>query len=349
MELDNRKQEILTVIVESYVRTGEPVGSKFIAESLQNKISSATIRNDMAYLTQLGLIEQPYISAGRIPTNQGYREYVNHLMDLKPIAEKDKRYIYSRLYESAEDPEHLLENASGILAKLTNLAAISKAPQNADATVRYVQFVITGRCSGLLVLMTSSGMIKSKSFKVEYNLTPEIITIYQSVFNKKFGGVPLTSITPAFVRKVVISLGEFSQLLQPPMSAFISTCRDALETDIKLKGQTNLLYIKDFEIDDAKRVLDFLNHQENITNLLNKDPNYEDVEVFIGGENAQPELNDSTVVIAKYKLGSHGDAGAIALIGPTRMDYAKSIASLKFLADTVGKILEDMLLSDEEK
>lgn len=348
MELDSRKQNILTVIVEAYVRTGEPVGSKYIAEALESKVSSATIRNDMAYLTELGLIEQPYTSAGRVPTNMGYREYVNRLMNLKPITEEDKQYIYASLYESAEDPEKLLEKASSILAKITNLAAISKSPQDADATVRYVQFIITGRRSGMIVLMTSSGMIKSRSFRTEYTLTPAIVRIYEGVFNEKFGGVALTSITPAFVRKIALSLGEFCELLQSPLAAFILTCRDALETDVKLKGQTNLLYIPGFEVDDAKRILDFLNHQDNISNLFNSTLESGDVEVFIGGENEQPELNDSTVVIARYKLGSHNDAGAIALVGPTRMDYARSISNLKFLADTVGMLLGDMLLSKDD-
>lgn len=348
MDLDNRKKAILIAIVETYIRSGEPVGSQAIANSLEQKVSPATIRNDMAVLSDLGLVEQPYTSAGRVPTNLGYREYVNHLMELHPMSQEDKHYIYATLYESAKDPEHLLLKASHMLANITNFAAILKAPQDVDAKVRYLQFIITGRRSGMLILMTTSGAIKSKGFRTEYNLNPDILRIYEGIFNKKFGGVALTSITPAFVQKVALSLGEVSELLRAPLSALMDASREALETDVTMQGQTNLLYSPGFEVESAKRILDFLNSEDNVARLLSETPEGQDIRVFIGSENIQPELNDSTVVIAGYGLGDKQDVGAIALIGPTRMDYARSISSLRFLADIVGDLLQDMLMSGSE-
>lgn len=345
--LDKRKRDILTAIVEMHVQTGEPVGSKLISLALGSKISPATIRNEMAVLTDMGLIEQPHTSAGRMPTNMGYREYVNNLMKENPLSLDDRQFIYSLLSESADEPEHLLETASQLLAELTHFVAVAKIPNNSDASIRYLQFIITGRFSGMLILMTSSGAIKNKGFRTDYTLTPEIIRIYQAVFNKKFGGMNLTSITPAFVRKIAVSLGEFSDLLKAPLAALVTACREALEIGILLEGQTNLLYIPGFELDTAKRVLNFLDAQENIAKLIADDIEEDDIQIFIGGENPSSELSESTMVISRYNLGSQNSKGAFALIGPTRMDYSASISRLKFLTDTVCELLEAMLFSDE--
>ncbi len=346
LTLDDRKQKILTAVVETHVKTGEPVGSNFLVKSLGMKVSAATIRNEMAELERLGLLEQPHTSAGRVPTNAGYREYVNNLMKLKPVTEEEQKYIYGNLSERADDPEHLLEEASRLLADITNFTAVSRTPNDKEATVRHVQFVITGRCSAMVIMMASSGIIKNKNFKTDYRVTPEMIRIYHGVFNENFGGIPLTSITPALIRKVANSLEEISEYLSSPLIAFMGVCRDALHTDMKFSGQTNLLYIPDFELESAKMVLDFINHRDRIASLMNTVD--EDVTILIGNENENPELFNSTVVIAKYDMGKKNDTGAIALIGPTRMDYAKSIGSLKYLADTVGDILREMLASDED-
>lgn len=348
MFLDSRKQDILTAVVETHVRTGEPVGSSFLVKTLGFKVSSATVRNEMAELEKMGLLEQPHTSAGRVPTNAGYREYVNNLMKLKPIPEEEKKYIYGNLSASADDPEQLLEEASKLLADITNFTAVSRAPNDDEATVRHIQFVVTGRAAAMIIMMTSSGIIKNKNFKTNYRITPEIIRIYHKVFNQQFGGLPLTSITPALVKNISDEMIEISEYLHQPLLAFMCVCREALETDLKLSGQTNLLYIPDFEVESAKQVLDFISKRERIASLMNLANSNKDITVLIGNENENPELLNSTVVIAKYDLGKKNDTGAIALIGPTRMDYAKSIGSLKYLASTVGDILKQMLDSQED-
>ncbi len=346
MTLDDRKQKILTAVVETHVKTGEPVGSGFLASSLGLNVSPATVRNEMAALERMGLLEQPHTSAGRVPTNAGYREYVNNLMKLKPVPEEEQKYIYGNLSARADDPEHLLEEASKLLADMTKFTAVSRTPNDDEATVRHIQFVITGRYSAMIIMMASSGIIKNKNFKTDYHITAEILRIYHGVFNENFGGLPLTSITPALIARVSGELEEISEYLRAPFLAFMSACREALNTDMKFSGQTNLLYIPDFEIESAKRVLDFINHRDALARLMNEAS--DDVTILIGNENENPELFNSTVVIARYNMGKKNDTGAIALIGPTRMDYAKSIGSLKYLAQTVGDILKEMLESDDE-
>lgn len=340
MELSERKQKILSAIVDTYVKTGEPVGSKVLCEALDFSVSSATIRNEMAELVELGLLEQPHTSAGRVPSHLGYRLYINQLMEKKPISEEEQRYIDSNLSGAMDDPEHLLEEASQMLAGMTRLAAVTTAPVSSDATVRSLQFVQTGRRSALVILLTSGGQLKNRQFRCDYDLTPEILRIFHAALNERFGGIPLVRITPAFIQTTAISMGEMTMLMPAVLMAILEAARDCLEAEVRTEGQTNLLFVPEFEMDDARRVLEFINRRGELARLLNSQNG--SIRVLVGSESKQPELSDSSVVVARYTVGGR-DTGAIGIIGPTRMDYAKMIANLEYLASSVGTLLSEIL------
>lgn len=340
MEISERKLKILAAIVETYVRTGEPVGSKALCDALDCSVSSATIRNEMADLVELGLLEQPHTSAGRIPSHAGYRLYIDKLMAQKPLSEEEQRFIDGSLSASADDPEHLLEDASQILADMTRYAAVSTTPSDEEATVRHLQFVQTGRRTAMVVMMTSSGILKNKLFRCDYDLTPEILRIFHKVLNEKFSGIPVASITPAFIQTLAASMGEMTMLLPAVLVAVLEAAREAMEADIRLEGQYNLLFLPEFGMDSVRRLMEFLNRREQLIRLLEGQTG--STKVLVGPESDHPELYDSSIVVTRYSLGGK-NAGAIGIIGPTRMDYAKMIAKLEYLASSVGTLLSEIM------
>ncbi len=341
MEIGERKLKILAMIVELYIRAGEPVGSKAIVDHLDFSVSSATIRNEMAELVELGLLEQPHTSAGRIPSQRGYRLYVNKLMNRRSLSDDEKEFINQMLLSSADDPFRLLEEASQTLAALTHFAAVSTSPAEDNATVRRIEFVQTGRRTAMVVLMTSTGMIKNKLFRCDYDLTPEILKIFFGVLNERFRGVSVAKITPALIQTTAASLGEMTLLLPSVLTAILEAANEARCADVRLDGQTNLLFLPGFGLEHARRVMEFLKKRSDLAKLLLSHQSAS-TSVLIGTESKRPELSDSSVIITRYTLPENR-FGAIAIIGPTRMDYAKAIASLEYLASSVEKLLGELL------
>ena len=340
MELGERKLKVLAAIVEAYVATGEPVGSKAVCNALDFPVSSATIRNEMAGLVELGLLAQPHTSAGRIPSALGYRLYINRLMHRRPLSDEEKRYIDGTLASITGGADDLLEEASQMLAGMTRFIAVSTAPTDEGAAVRRLQFVQTGRRSAIVVLTSSTGNVKSRQFRCDYDITPEVMNVFHVALNKKFMGVPLAEITPALVQSMAASFGELTMLMPAVLTAVLETAQDMLQTDIRLEGQTNLLFMPEFELYSVRQILDFLNRRGEIAKLLNRQEGA--VKVLIGAESGQPELIDSSLVVARYRLGGR-TASAIGVIGPTRMDYAKMISSLEYFAQSMGKLLSEIL------
>ena len=340
MELGERKLKILSAIVETFVKTGEPVGSKALCEALGFSVSSATIRNEMADLVEMGLLEQPHTSAGRVPSHLGYRLYINRLMNRKELSDEEQRYIDGTLLGSADDPEKLLEETSEMLAGMTNFAAVTTTPSDDNATVRHIQFVQTGKRTGMLVLMTSTGLVKNKMFRCDYDLTPDILRIFHGILNEKFRNLPLSAITPAFIQTMAASLGEMTMLMPSVLMATLEAASEASEQELCLQGQTNLLFLPEVDAPAAKRVMEFLNRRTDFVKLLNSQS--ENLSVLIGRESGRPELVNSSIVVAKYRIGGK-ESGAIGIIGPMRMDYAKMIPSLEYLAKSVGTLLSDLL------
>lgn len=340
MELSERKLKILAAIVDMYVATGEPVGSKVICEALGCSVSSATVRNEMAELVNLGYLEQPHTSAGRVPSHAGYRLYINKLMDKKPLSGDEKSRISDRLYSGADTPEEVLTTASQVLADMTNYAAVSTAPHGTSAKIKKLKFVQTGRHSAMVVLITSSGMVKNKLFRCDYVITSEILRVFDNVLNDKFDGVYLSVITPVFIQTVAASLGEIAILVPNILVAILEATKEALQTNISLDGEANLLFLPEFELGCAKRLFDYLNRRSDIANLILGGPS--DTTVLVGNESRVPELEMSSVIITRYHI-KDGGSGAMAIIGPTRMNYSKTITSLEYLAETVGTLLSEIL------
>lgn len=339
MELSERKQKILAAIVELYIKTGEPVGSKGLLKELDMNISSATVRNEMSDLVTQGYLEQPHTSAGRIPSNQGYRYYVDHLMRRQDVDEKLQRLIHAGIAQGADDPAILLENAVAVLAELTHCAAVSTTPIGEKATVRRIELVPVGRHVVMLVLLTSTGVLKSRMCRLGVTIDSGLLETFYNVANTAFVGCAVSDIDPVMLQSLAASLGENSLTMMPVLAAVSDLAASAVRAQVMLEGQSNLLGHKEYA-DNAYELMEFLNKGEPLNRIISRSKN--GLEVHIGKENQYVQLENSSLILAKYFI--HGDqAGAIGVIGPTRIDYAKLIPSVQYLTQLVSDLMSQAL------
>ncbi len=331
MEMTPRKEKILFSVVRDFIRSGEPVGSKAIAEEIG--VSSATVRNEMSELIDLGLLEQPHTSAGRIPSSKGYREYVDRLMVIPPLREEEKKYFDSVLAGSAYEPERLLLCVCRLLSGTTRYASAVTTPSGTAARVKAVQFVQLSRRTAMLLLMSSAGTMKTRVFHCDFDLTGEMMRVFFRVFNEKVTGRNVADITPAFLQTMAASMGEMYVLVGSALLALLEAVRDTMETDVVMSGQMNLLLYPELE---HRRILDFLERKSEVAALLHGKPGR--VSVLIGTESDRPELQSASLLISPYAIDGQA-VGALAVLGPTRMDYARLTAVLKYLTGETGRML----------
>ena len=323
-------------MVDAYVETGDPVGSKSIAAQLG--VSSATVRNEMAELSLLGLLEQPHTSAGRVAFSKRVPAVCGPADGAKaPGGRRKKRLLDSMLVTNACDPEKLMAGRDTDAGKHHQVCSgFSTTPSGRTAYIRAVQFVQTSRRTAMLLLMSSAGTMKNRIFHCDFDLNPEMLRVFFRILNEKLMNRPVADITPAFIQSLAVSLGEMAMLMSSALMALLEVAKDTRETAVCQSGQMNLLFYPEYERGTARRVMDFLERPSVLVDLLTQEPG--SVRVLIGQESRTPELAGSSVVISRYAVGGQ-DAGALAVIGPTRMEYASVISHLSYLSQAVGNML----------
>ena len=234
-DLSERKQKILSAIVEQYIATGEPVGSKALAGHPELSVSSATVRNEMAELASMGYLDQPHTSAGRVPTEKAYRYYIDNLMERRQPDEEDKRLMDATLKNRWVDPETVLEQAGELLAEMTNYAAVSTTPADEQATISRVELVPMGSRKAMLVLLTSTGVLKSRLCRTETALTPAMVESFYHIVGSAFLSVPVCEINMVTIQTLAASLGENALAMTPLLITLAELARDASQSDIILE------------------------------------------------------------------------------------------------------------------
>ncbi len=337
--LTERKKQILAIITERYIATAEPVGSKAICAYMGNAVSSATIRNDMADLVELGLLEQPHTSAGRVPSQAGYRYYVDHLMTSYELGVDEQERIKIWLQSFSGEPDKLLEKAGNILAELTNCVAVSSSPSDDEAFIRRIELVPLSDHTAMIVLLATSGILKSAVVRCEAEINVEIAEIFYNICQTYFTGRNVADITLTFIQTLVASLGDKVFVMSPFLCAISDLCGAVKTTEIHLKGQNNILNHTELS-EDAFRLMDFMHRGTPLESIINSQK--KPLNVSIGTENPYRELSNSTTIFSKYSVGER-DSGAIGIIGPTRLDYARLISTIRYLAGVIGTMLTETL------
>jgi len=338
MDLAERKKKILAAIIEAYIATGEPVGSKMLVDITAMGLSSATIRNEMSELALLGFLEQPHTSAGRVPSQQGYRFFVDKLMLRHYLTLEETKQIDFMLKIRESDLESTLEAAGRVLSQITGCAAVSTTPQDKNVMLRAIELIPAGRRAVLLVILTSSGVIKSRICTMPDDHTPEMLSFFARLVNDKLVTHTLSAID-SIIDEILNELYEYTFALSPILEALKEEVTGISSAEVFLGGEANLLKFSSFDNTRLNEILNLFEHREQLMKLI--DGIKSGVEVRIGTENGLQLMQGSSVVASTYDFQGK-IAGAVGIIGPQRMNYAKMMSSLEYFSYALSKLIDDI-------
>ncbi|MEW5762115.1 MAG: heat-inducible transcriptional repressor HrcA [Bacillota bacterium] len=340
MQIDERKQKILWAVVEDYIATAEPVGSRTIARKYKLGISSATIRNEMADLEEMGLLEQPHTSAGRIPSHLGYRYYVDFLMHPLGIGEEEKRLIQQRYRAKVKGVGEIIKRTGQILSELTSYAALVAAPHATPPAVKYVQLVpFTGDQAMVLVVM-DQGTVHHRLIELPDQINEADLAKISQVLNAKLGGVSPADIKLTLLHEIYGELIRYRRLVNAVMEALRSIGPDFEQ--FYLGGVFKMLNQPEFRnLERVKTLLSLLEQEDFLSDLVAGQTD-SSVQVRIGREVHHAGIDGCSVVTAGYTIGGRL-AGVLGVLGPMRMDYARVVGVLTYLTDYLSRVLEEML------
>ncbi len=339
MALSDRKKKILAAVVEEYIRTAEPVGSKTVAQTAKLSCSSATIRNELAELAGMGYLEQPHTSAGRVPTPQGYRIYVNELMERQKLSLEETEAINRSLSGKLSELDQLLSSVGSLAASMTNYPAMAIAAPPA-ATIKRFDLIYIDANTFIIVAMMSNDTVRNKLVHLPVSVGQDMIARLSAVFNANFTGITEDKISPLAIRAAERAVDDTMGLTGVIASFAIEILSEARTAETCVTGANRLLSQPEFQ-DPAKAhaLMSYISDAEHIKELPEVYGEAEDgVKVLIGPENVAEELKDSSVVIASYDMGDN-TKGLIGVVGPTRMDYSTVAAKLGLIARALSERL----------
>ncbi len=337
MEMTERKKKVLRCIVDLYIRTAEPVGSKAIAELPDMNYSSATIRNEMADLTTMGYLEQPHTSAGRVPSAAGYRLYVDELMLDYRLSLDETKSINSAIEEKMQQVDKIVEKVARLVSQATDLPAISMASRHSAATVKRFELILAEQGNVILVILLSNEDVFNKLIKLPLNVTDSDLKVLCALLNATMTGLSPEEFTSDLLDRVMGSAGAAACLVPIIMEFTAETVSRQAHTNMAVAGQMRLLGQPEYrDVDKAQRVLTSLD-EDALANLPAVMQNANGTKVLVGPENVAQELKDTSVVMTQFDIGD-GMRGMIGVVGPTRMDYAKVTARLSYFAESLSKL-----------
>jgi len=339
--LDERPREILKLIIRSYVNSGEPVGSRTLAKSMDWRLSPATIRNIMSDLEDAGYLEQPHTSAGRIPSERGYRFYVDNLADSSKVSKSDERYI-NRLLAESNTPEELMLRASLILSTISKNVGLVIAPPMGSTILKHIEFVDLTDGKILVVFVSKTGLLQRKLIRVGERYTQDELDKAGRYLVEKFSGKTLTDI-----RNELLNLMQFERSLFDRMLALLRTWTETLREDanfdsIYLQGTANILNQPEFaEIERMRMLFQMFEEKGRLVRILNEcisNNPPEGVTISIGSELGVPDMRDCTVIASSYVPHDRTN-GFLGIIGPIRMEYERGISIVGYLGRLVGEMI----------
>ena len=336
MELTPRKQAVLKAIIKAYIASGEPVGSKNLTALLENAPSSATLRNEMSELCELGLLHQPHTSAGRVPTSRGYSLYVNSLMQKSEISEREKEYIDKALSGLNCAPEGIPSAVAQMLSHLTGLPAIACLLTERQPRVKRIELLNIGRSSVMLLLITDDGRTRSRIFR-HSGFTEESERCFFSLIEKRIKGKTVAELNKAYMQSVIAECGIYTLDLMPLFTAVFETVSEIEHTDVTLSGENALYNICGDEV-AARKIASLINRRDPIISIL--DGIGDSVGAVFGAETSYRELEGETVIAAKF-TGSDKYKGYVGVIGPNRMSYEQIMPCVEYSAKVMTRIMTE--------
>lgn len=326
--LEERKKRVLQAIIEEYIKTAEPVSSNAIMNLEGLKCSSATIRSEMAELEKMGYLEKPHTSAGRVPSAKGYRFYVDELLEEDKISLEEIKYISEKLETKVNELEEITQIASSTISEITHYTTVAIGPSSEIQKIENIKFVLLSPRMMMAVILTDTGLVKETIIKFDEDITENQVETLSYMFNNKLKGEPITKIDKPLEKYLVEEMSYSVNLIKP----IIEQMKKVVEEEkVHLEGANRLFELPEFNsLEVAKNFINILDEKELMADMLNSGF-AKDINIYIGEENEQKELQDFSIVTFKHRIGNK-DLGTIGIIGPKRMDYAKVISVMKYIS-----------------
>ena len=344
MELTDRKRQILKIVVEEYVAAAEPVGSKAIAQRMPGKISSATIRNELADLTEMGYLEQPHTSAGRVPSAKGYRLYVNELMERKALSPEETAKINNALSGQMKRVDQVVSQAGQMVSSFVGYPAYTVADHKTAATVRRFELIPVDQSSFIAVVMLSDSRVKSQLMRLELPVDADTLPQLSHLLNTHFTGVGTEKMNATLMSLSEQVSGQWFLLLNRVTEYACTLLEESQHQQVFTNGTSQLLKFPEFrDIDKAHELMSFMvDNKEDLPVPQSDAP----MQILIGPENVNDALKESSVVIASYDIGD-SMRGLVGVVGPTRMDYAAVAARLSYFAESLSRMFGKKQLPED--
>ena len=349
LSLSDRKKRILKAVIDEYIENAEPVGSKIIASRGRLDVSSATIRNEMSELEELGYLEQPHVSAGRIPSTAGYRLYVNELMQNYALTTTETEAINVALKTQMRELERMVREFGRMVSHLTNYTTYMVMPETTSETVKKFDVFLIDRQTAIAVIVTNSGSVRNKRIKLSVAPTEEEIAVVVKLLNENFTNLTPDEIPISLIKRAAYAAGGLSELIGEVCDFAGEVLCENLGGDVYIDGISRILNHPEYrDPEKARELLNYLTDKEGVIrhakeHLSGDDP--EQIRFSIGTENSDEPLRDAGIVYGTYDLGKNRK-GAIGIVGPRRMDYAKVAANLNYFIAGFNKLLKDSFFND---
>ncbi len=347
MALDDRKKSILRAIVEGYIQNAEPVGSRSIAKNTDLNLSAATIRNEMGDLEEMGFLVQPHTSAGRIPSSQGFRFYVDSLMERYRMTASEIQQMRSAMLHKIREMDKIVKDVSAAFSGITNLPTFGMVPTLEYGTIKGIKLVSVDEKTVMVIVSDSSGLIKNKLLRLRTPVDEAFLARITERLNQNLAGYTRSEINLSRIVEVATALGDNHEILTSVLELVHEAISEIDKREVFMEGATNILRFPEYnDITKIKEILEFFDDKQNIGDFLSSLPALQDgeVKVFIGDETELPQLKNNSVVLSAYKAGPDL-TGIIGVVGPTRMDYAKTVSGVGFFAKQLGEMLSRRLES----
>ena len=334
--MNDRKLKILAAVVDEYIMTGEPVGSKTISSLPDINVSAATVRNDMAMLEQLGYLEQPHTSAGRIPTFAGYRLYIDKIMQTGSLPESERERLDKMLDEQGAVTEDLVvQSAAAALAELTQCAVVASNSTPKFSVISKVEVIPTGKRLYVVLLVTSDGNIKNKACRLEFDLTNEQLDFFSNYIEQHLKGLAVSDLSDEMFAKFTEAMGTYMMTLSPLINEVQKLSKDLLHDELTIKGEKNLLSCSEF---DKMEIVKFMDRSNELEKFMTD--TFSGINVIFSEENDSFVIGNSSMIVSNYKKGGR-NAGSLGIIGPVRLDYAKIIPYIEYFTQKISDLISE--------
>ncbi len=338
IEKNKRYTEIFKKLVDIYVETGEAVGSRVLSRSLQTPLSPATVRNVMADLEELGILRSEHTSAGRKPTDQGWRFFVNSLVETSDISKFEKDSLISIAKNSVgKSIESILETTTNVLSELANCASLIKVP-TVDSSVRHIDFVLLNPRRAIVIIVNESGIVENRLIEVDNNISSSVLEKATNYINSKLSGYTLSEIRKSLQNELNLQKDGIDKITKEIVDKGLGFVVNEPGSKVIVRGHSNLLAKAD-EISELENLLRKLDEKQTLTDILDKSIAGQGVQIFIGSETHMFEMAGCSMIVSPYKNKEKSLIGAIGVIGPARMSYSRVIKLVDYTAKLLGNIV----------